>query len=508
MSIDAFRLQNFMAFKDTGWIELRQINLLLGRNSSGKTAIIRALRLMKQSLLTDGNSSALEFKAEGGVDLGSFEATLHKPTNSNEKVEQITFGFRGWIGPRTGEEAQWSLVKRCLVAVAKKQAVALPFEINLGYRREKDISKLAYFQVNLMAGKDSRETEILYFAIDPSSSDFKHRGFSFENNVAQKIFKLRSSACFLPELQITEQVDDHPVRLQEQAVGLSLFWNDCKQEIDSVLKNIQYVGPIRPQPERYYAITDEMYRKWDIRGWKFFADFLNTPLDKDRYDKIRFWLDRMKLGESLVPIPHFYGDGDLPKVIELVLYEGGPNKENSRRNLKDVGYGASQIIPVIVAALTSADSALVLIEQPELHLHPEAQADIADLLIDSIKGTSRRLLVETHSEHLLLRTQRRVAETTLDQVRNDKNGSSSNEGFPLDYQNVGLIFVIRKEGNSQVEYIRVKRIGELEVLQNDKSAAPSEDFQDFFKYDYEEVVELNKTIAKIKRLEQSNDNNY
>lgn len=189
MSIDSFRLQNFMAFKDTGWLELRQINLLLGRNSSGKTAIIRALRLMQQSLLTDGNSSALEFKAEGGVDLGSFDAALHKPTNSNEKVEQITFGFRGWIGPGTGEEAQWSLIRRCLVAAAKKQAVALPFEINLGYRREKDISKLAYFQVTLRAGKDSREAEILYFSLDPSSSNFSHRGFSFENNVAQKIFK-------------------------------------------------------------------------------------------------------------------------------------------------------------------------------------------------------------------------------------------------------------------------------------------------------------------------------
>ena len=50
MTVDAFRLKNFMAFRDTGWIELRAITLLFGRNSSGKSAIIRALRLLKQSL--------------------------------------------------------------------------------------------------------------------------------------------------------------------------------------------------------------------------------------------------------------------------------------------------------------------------------------------------------------------------------------------------------------------------------------------------------------------------
>lgn len=224
-----------------------------------------------------------------------------------------------------------------------------------------------------------------------------------------------------------------------------------------------------------------MYRKWDIRGWKFFADFLNTPLDKDRYDKIRFWLDRMKLGESLVPIPHFYGDGDLPKVVELVLYEGGPDNENSRRNIKDVGYGASQIIPVIVAALTSADSALVLIEQPELHLHPEAQADIADLLIDSIKGTSRRLLVETHSETIFLRLRAELARTTAGIAKR----------FELLPQELAGYFVDRdiSAGASSIGLLLFDSKGEFE--------APLR-FGDFFGQDFKEEMERDRAAAKIK----------
>src|SRR5437763_2279215 len=77
MSIDAFCLRNFMAFANTGWIELRRLNLLLGRNSSGKTAVIRALRLMQQSLRVNNDSQPLVFVSEGGVDVGSFDSILH-----------------------------------------------------------------------------------------------------------------------------------------------------------------------------------------------------------------------------------------------------------------------------------------------------------------------------------------------------------------------------------------------------------------------------------------------
>jgi predicted ATPase len=80
---------------------------------------------------------------------------------------------------------------------------------------------------------------------------------------------------------------------------------------------------------------------------------------------------------------------------------------------RGVGYGIGQLLPVIVQSLLTRDG-LILIEQPEVHLHPRLQAEVADLLVDTVTSGRAQLLVETHSEHLVLRLLRRVREGVLD----------------------------------------------------------------------------------------------
>ena len=77
----------------------------------------------------------------------------------------------------------------------------------------------------------------------------------------------------------------------------------------------------------------------------------------------------------------------------------------------DVGFGISQVIPVVVGVLDNT-SQIFAVEQPELHLHPAAQVALGDVFINGIKSSNRTMLIETHSEHLLLRLLRRVRETT------------------------------------------------------------------------------------------------
>ena len=85
--------------------------------------------------------------------------------------------------------------------------------------------------------------------------------------------------------------------------------------------------------------------------------------------------------------------------------------------LSDVGIGISQLIPAVVGALDNSQNyGIFAVEQPELHLHPALQMDLGDVFIDAI-NSNRVMLVETHSEHLLLRLLRRVRETN---VRNSK----------------------------------------------------------------------------------------
>jgi predicted ATPase len=89
MPVTAIGLRNFMAFRDSKWLELRKLTLLLGRNSSGKTSLIRALRLLKQSLETNDPDQPLQFVVDGGLDAGSFDAVIHRSPAEGPPIEHI-----------------------------------------------------------------------------------------------------------------------------------------------------------------------------------------------------------------------------------------------------------------------------------------------------------------------------------------------------------------------------------------------------------------------------------
>ena len=80
-------------------------------------------------------------------------------------------------------------------------------------------------------------------------------------------------------------------------------------------------------------------------------------------------------------------------------------------DITDVGFGISQVLPVILQGFLSTDNSTTIIEQPEIHLHPKIQADLADLFIDIVKNsTGKKLIIETHSEYILKRLRRRISE--------------------------------------------------------------------------------------------------
>jgi hypothetical protein len=86
--------------------------------------------------------------------------------------------------------------------------------------------------------------------------------------------------------------------------------------------------------------------------------------------------------------------------------------------LSAVGVGVSQVLPVIVQCLVAGPGALVVLEQPELHLHPAAQQRLADFFL-ACTDWGQNLLVESHSEYLVLRLRRRVAEDRTDRLKDD-----------------------------------------------------------------------------------------
>jgi predicted ATPase len=81
--------------------------------------------------------------------------------------------------------------------------------------------------------------------------------------------------------------------------------------------------------------------------------------------------------------------------------------------ITDVGFGVSQVLPVLALCYYVPRGSVILLEQPEIHLHPSVQAGLADVLIDAVLNRGVQIVVESHSEHLLRRLQRRVADATI-----------------------------------------------------------------------------------------------
>ncbi|GAB2695788.1 hypothetical protein GCM10011495_10060 [Hymenobacter frigidus] len=117
--------------------------------------------------------------------------------------------------------------------------------------------------------------------------------------------------------------------------------------------------------------------------------------------------------------------------------------------LTDVGFGVSQILPVLVLLFYVPEGSTVILEQPEIHLHPAVQAGLADVFIDAIKRRKVQIVLESHSEHLLQRLQRRMAEFTLNPEKS------------IDPETIKLYFTSIKAGRSELTTLELDEYGNI-----------------------------------------------
>ena len=203
------------------------------------------------------------------------------------------------------------------------------------------------------------------------------------------------------------------------------------------LRKLRYLGPIRIVPERYFdaALTPDEARWAD--GTSAWETLLTG--DDELIESVSKWMsDESKLATGYEIERRIYSEIDTSTLDLLVRMADGeafaasmtkelkdlPQKRKlqlieHRSGLpvqpRDVGIGISQVLPVVVAALEPS-ALLVAIEQPELHIHPAVQVGLGDLLIKGAKELGISFLIETHSEHLMLRLLRRVRETAENEL--------------------------------------------------------------------------------------------
>jgi len=273
--------------------------------------------------------------------------------------------------------------------------------------------------------------------------------------------------------------------------------------ISKELMCLQYLGPLRSYPPRHLAFSQHHDPNWfagggyawevirrdarvreQVNAWLSARDRLQTPYELVLRDLVG--IDQLegpllegieRLSEEGLDIePDFDNEptptgafpiikdpeaeatklrdlimsSNIDKLNELIIIDQRSNTVVSHR---DVGIGVSQILPVLVGAYASKQQ-IIAIEQPEIHLHPALQADLGDVFIQSALGEGKnRFLIETHSEHLLLRVMRRMRETS--------NGDLS-EGTPqVTPKDVCVLFVEPDGSRSTVREMPLNEQGEL-----------------------------------------------
>lgn len=217
--------------------------------------------------------------------------------------------------------------------------------------------------------------------------------------------------------------------------------HDLTDEFWGLLDRVLFLGPMRARAERTTNVGQGIEDYVGPAGEEMAAILHARP---EILAQVNDWCDRLGLGyhvRMLDPVsPEVVQTaGDLA-VLALVDVRHDPPILVSARA---VGFGIGQLLPIIAQAVL-ASNGLVIVEQPEVHLHPRVQAAVGDLFIDTVRSGRAQLLVETHSEHLVLRLLRRVREGRLD---------------PSD---LGILYVdLDEEGSAHVRRLEVDSEGDL-----------------------------------------------
>lgn len=226
------------------------------------------------------------------------------------------------------------------------------------------------------------------------------------------------------------------------------FLSDLEKTYDDLIDKIYYLGPLRDYPKRQYLLADIKPRDVGIKGENSISAIrAMTASGERRKSKIKgrlkpfqeiiaYWLEQLGL------VSHFQVS-EISKGTNLwqALVKTRPSGPYVK--LTDVGFGISQVLPVITLLQYVPERSTVLIEQPEIHLHPLAQANLADLVINAVRTRNIQVIIESHSEHFLLRLQRRIAEGEID------------------HSNVKLYFCDAPRGNSHLHQLDLDLYGNI-----------------------------------------------
>ena len=422
---------------DSRGLPLGRVTGLFGANSSGKTSILQVLLLLKQTAESADRKLPLDLgDVRSPIQLGTFTDVLREHDSHN----------------RLGLGLSWKIKDQLTIhdpANPKKllfTADEFAFDTEVGLRR------------------NAMEVESFRYGAGPNIVNFRRA----------------STTASEYTLRATINGDDHylkralgrkwPLPAPVKCYGFpdqvaayfqnSGFLGDLELSFEDQLSQTFYLGPLRDNPRPDYQWTGASPRDVGYNGAGAVNALLAAQLSGQKRNFRKFtrngkryrlisveehvaeWLQELGLVYSFRVAP-LYEDANIYRVY-VKRSEFSPEVL-----LTDIGFGVSQVLPVLVLLAYVPEGSTVIMEQPEIHLHPAVQSGLADVILESALVRNVQVIVESHSEHLLKRIQLRVAEQQLA------------NGTPVSADDVRLWFIDQQGPVSHAKDLKINDFGEI-----------------------------------------------
>ncbi len=466
MSLTAITLQNFKGIRYPVRIALKPITLLFGNNSAGKTTIMQAIHYACEIL--ERNNFNPDRTLYGGdvIDLGGFKNLVYQHNLNLPIVMQFDIDLSTinlpeysdqYLEINFNEAVKTAWIKLTLKwDRSSKKAVLRAYEVGIN---GVEIAKIVTSEDDRVHSLQGKLTHPLIRPLFSNDVDLEEKAWA---KIA--VANLAALPTWGKAFEITEEKLVKILGKESDVYSeylLSQITIGPGEILKDILRQFRHMGAIRQIPPRNFEPSlspNEACWANGIRAWNTLCH-----ADQSFLDKINTWMLRLKTGYRLQMRQHVEldinflkdllspGVEKLPIHRRLVLIEEATDLEVRPQ---DVGIGISQLLPVIVAALDNNKfQQIVAIEQPELLIHPTIQVTLADLFISQIAKTGQVFLLETHSEHLLLRFLQRIRETHQNELPNGV--------FELQPEQISMIYVEREMEGVKLSQLRIDKNGEF-----------------------------------------------
>ena len=407
MPIDMLVIANFKGIADRQEFEIRPITIFCGPNSSGKSSCIHAIAALAQTAKLSASRVPVVLDDEyAQVHLGRFLDVIH--------TQSIKDSFTIGIGLKKATR---------LFGRSKEEVQANPS---------------LHFEMSFKAKQAAQEIFIssARMSLGDSTYDFEKKGRGTDElNVSRNGEKLPFSVVPNGRLGL------HPYDLfkgdkepSKEAMDAFMVSESVSGSLNNELRKTLYLGPFRQGPLRRYPTRGSQPTEVGASGEAAVPmlanEYSKSSTKHPNLARVSEWINRMGLGKRVEIIP--VAKTDLFDV-SLTLEDG------ARLSIPDLGYGISQVLPVLVQCSFAPKGATLLFEQPELHLHEGAARQLASVFVDVVREKSVHILAETHSPHLFIEIIRLV-----------KAGAISPD-------DVVLYDVVRRNGKSEFRKVLIDK---------------------------------------------------